>query len=87
MKYKLLDKESYFDQAEALHTVLTLYHEGQYSKKYRLLSQSKFKPGLLWYEENVIKDNYFYSEIVEYNDDELEALMCELGHFLEHEHE
>lgn len=79
----LLDEENYFDQAEALHTVLSLYHEGQWSKKYELLCRSQFKPGRAWREDNVIKDNWFYNEIVEYNDAELEQLMNELEKFLD----
>ena len=84
MKYQLLDVENYFDQAEALHTVLTLWHEGQHSTKYRLLSLSKFSPGPMWSESEVEKENIFYSEIESWKDDDkkLNLLMAEINHYL-----
>ena len=42
-----------FTAAEAIHAYCSLNHEGQWSKLYRLLSQSEFKPGPLWSEEYV----------------------------------
>jgi len=62
---------------------LTLYHAGQWSKKYELLCRSKFRPGPTWSEQRVIEENYFFDEIERYNDDELEQLMNELEQFME----
>lgn len=89
MNYTLLDKENYFDQVEALHTVLTLWHEGQWSTKYRLLCQSQFKPGPMWSESQVEQENDFYSEIETWKNDDkkLELLMTEINHYLENKEE
>lgn len=37
-----------FDAAEAVHAFATLYHAGQWSWLYGVLSESPFRPGLLW---------------------------------------
>jgi hypothetical protein len=42
-----------FTAAEAVHAYCSLNHEGQWSKLYRLLSQSEFRPGPLWSEAYV----------------------------------
>jgi len=84
-KYTLLDTENYFDQAEALHTVLTLWHEGQASKKYELLCRSQFKPAPSWSESRVEIENEFFPEIESWKDDDskLETLMNEIVQYLE----
>jgi hypothetical protein len=83
----LLDKENYFDQAESLHTVLTLWHEGQWSTKYRLLCASQFKPGPMWNETQVELENQYFHEIESWRDDDkkLEKLMNEINEYLESE--
>lgn len=87
MNYTLLDTENYFEQAEALHAVLTLWHGGQASKTYSLLCQSQFKLGMAWSESQVEEENSYFSQIeawAEDNDDEkLETLMTEINHYLD----
>lgn len=85
--YQLLDTENYFEQAEALHTVLTLWHEGQWSKKYELLCRSQFKPGHSWSESDVEENNEFYPIIEQYSDNDLEILMNEIKIYLEENEE
>jgi hypothetical protein len=89
MKYKYLDKENYFDQAEALHTVLTLWHDGQWSETYALLCRSKFKPGPFWSESEVQKNNSYYQELEQWTSDnqidKLRQLMDEIEHFLDNQ--
>jgi hypothetical protein len=83
----LLDKENYLDQAEALHTVLTLWHGGQYSETYVLLCKSQFRPGLFWSESEVERKNSYFQEIEEWAKngeiDKLTQLMEEIEQFLE----
>jgi hypothetical protein len=82
MDYQLLIPDEIFDQAEALHLICTLYHEGQWSTKYRLLSKSPFKPGPLWKEDDVIRDNWHYNQMVEWTDEDLDILSNEIENYL-----
>jgi hypothetical protein len=59
----VIDKENYFDIAEAIHCYLSLNHDGQWSDKYAALCASKFIPGPLWNETRCIDENYYFSEI------------------------
>ena len=79
--YEYLNEDHCFDQAEALHCYLSLNHEGQWSKRYKLLCRSKFKPSPLWSESKVV-NNEFYCEIERLDDDQLEKLMDEMDDFL-----
>jgi hypothetical protein len=62
-----INSENYFEIAEALHCYLTLNYEGQGSEKYEYLCKSDFRPGLLWSENKVIKENCFYAALTEEN--------------------
>jgi hypothetical protein len=68
-----VNEENCFELCEAIHTFLTVEHEGQFSKKYELLGKSLFNPGALWSETKVIEENYLYSEI--------ESLMIAIENF------
>lgn len=56
-----ITEDNYFDIAEAIHTVLTLWHDGSYG--YVLLCRSQFRPGMSWSEEVVEKENEYYNEV------------------------
>jgi hypothetical protein len=60
-----INSENYFEVYEAIHTALTLWHGGQDSEEYRLLSRSEFSPGHSWSESDVEENNEYYSEIEE----------------------
>lgn len=77
-----IDGDNYFDYAEALHTWLSLNHEGQSSRKYELLSQSLFSPGAGYSEERVENENPYYNEITEEN---YEQIFNEIEEFLSNE--
>jgi hypothetical protein len=72
-----IDEDNIFNISEALHTVLTLHHEGQSSKKYELLSMSPFNPSPMWSESRVEKENHYFQEIESLSEDDeaLEDLM------------
>lgn len=74
----MLKEDGYFDLAEAIHCYLSLYHEGQGSFKYALLSRSLFRPGPLWKESRCEKENDFYPLVQELSDDEIEMFMDEI---------
>lgn len=59
--------ENRFELYEAMHCYATLNHSGQSSELYLVLSQSEFKPGALWSESRVIKDNPYYAELDDNN--------------------
>lgn len=85
--FTLLDTENYFDQAEALHAVLTLWHGGQHSETYVLLCKSQFRPGVSWTISGVERENPYFSEIEEWvkngETEKLTLLMEEIERFLE----
>lgn len=56
-----VNEENYFDVAEALHAVLTLWHDG--GRGYELLCRSEFKPGHGWSESRVEEENEYFAEI------------------------
>lgn len=62
-----IDSENFFDVAEAIHAFCTLWHSGQCSELYSILSQSEFKPGMLWNIEQVETENIYYSQLTEKN--------------------
>lgn len=85
-----IDDENYFDIAEAIHTVLTLWHDGKHG--YVLLCRSKFKPGMAWNENKVISENEYYNEVNSLVENksgeflgysEIEKLQNRLEYFLE----
>jgi|688.fasta_scaffold114122_6 hypothetical protein len=82
-----VDSDNYFDVAEALHAVLTLWHGGQYSETYALLCRSQFKPGMAWSESSVEEENPYFEEIEalakENNTEELSRLMNDVDQVLE----
>lgn len=80
-----ITNDNYFDIAEALHTVLTLWHDGKHG--YVVLCKSQFKPGPGWSESDVERENeYFYDieAMVKDNQgyDDIEKLMDELNDFI-----
>ena len=86
----IIDDDNYFEIAEAIHTVLTLWHDGRFG--YELLCRSQFKPSPSWYEQNVIDENEFYDDVnslVESSDgkflgyDEIEILLDNLNEFID----
>lgn len=76
-----VDRENYFDVAEALHAWLSLNHEGQWSETYKLLCRSRFKPGPMWRESRVESENFYFAEITAENAarlmDEIEAILAD----------
>lgn len=62
-----VNKENYFDVAEALHVWLSLNHAGQFSMEYMILGLLDFNPGLNWTEQSVIDGNEFYPMITKDN--------------------
>ena len=58
-----VNQDNFFDIAEAIHAVLTMWHDGKSSKSYSLLSQSQFKPSPMWSEYDVESENYYFPEI------------------------
>lgn len=76
-----VDRENYFDVAEALHCWLSLNHKGQWSDAYRLLCRSQFKPGPMWTESRCEAENPFVPEITAENAErlmnEVEAILAE----------
>jgi hypothetical protein len=82
-----INEDNFFEIAEALHTVLILWHGGQYSQTYATLCQSKFSPGPCWSESDVEKENEFFSQIEtmaeQKNYDGLENLMNRINEFVD----
>lgn len=79
-------EDNYFDIAEALHAVLTVWHDG--GRGYALLCRSQFKPGMGWSESNVEEENEYYAEIEELyekgtNFEAMEYLLDEIDAFLD----
>lgn len=56
-----VNEENYFEVAEALHAVLTLWHDG--GRGYELLCRSEFRPGMGWSESTVEEENEYFAEI------------------------
>lgn len=86
----VIDDDNYFEIAEAIHTVLTLWHDGSYG--YELLCRSQFEPSMSWSESTVIDENEYYGEVnalVESSDgkflgyDEIEKLLDTLNEFID----
>ena len=77
-----IDNDNYFDIAEAIYCYAMLNHEGQTSDLYKILSASEFKPGPLWSEEYVERENYHYGEICLLTESEFLELNNELAEFL-----
>lgn len=81
-----INEENYFDIAEALHAVLSLWHDGK--EGYRVLCKSQFKPGIMWSESKVEIENNYFNEVeslVNNNQgyDEIEKLMDNLNEFID----
>lgn len=85
-----IDRDNYFDIAEALHSVLTLWHDGKFG--YELLCRSQFRPGMGYRESDVENENEFYHEIesllLDKNKkfksyDKIEKLMDKLNKFVD----
>lgn len=62
-----IDDYNYFDVAEAIHCYCILWHSGQNSELYSILSRSQFKPSPTWTESEVELENEFYNELTEDN--------------------
>lgn len=62
-----ITSENYFEIAEAVHAFCSLNHHGQSCEMYSILSRSPFRPGPMWSETRVLKENEFYSQINEEN--------------------
>lgn len=89
-----VNEENYFEIAEAIHTVLTLWHDGKHG--YVLLCRSHFRPGMGWRETDVIAENEYYSEVnalVESEDGKflgysrIEKLLDEVNEFVDKLHD
>lgn len=79
-------ESNYFEVAIALHTFLTVNHEGQGSTKYQLLSRSPFNPGPMFSESSYLEDNEDseeYQAISAMTDEQLDSLLTELNDYLD----
>lgn len=70
-----INDENLFEWSEALYTWLSLNYDGQWSDRYRAMCSIDFKPGRLWSESRVEKENPYFCEINEDNwEDIFEAI-------------
>lgn len=85
-----INEDNYFEIGEALHTVLTLWHDG--GRGYELLCRSQYRPGLGYSESEVEENNEYFAEIENLltdengkftSYDEIEKLMDKLDEYLE----
>ena len=60
MKNIEITEENRFDLYEAMHCYATLWHDGQSSVLYSILSQSEFHPGPFWSAGRVMHENPYY---------------------------
>ena len=77
--------DNYFEIAEALHAVLTLWHDGKHG--YAVLCKSQFKPGHGWRTSTVEEENYYFNDIESMVNNhqgygEIEKLMDDLNDFV-----
>ena len=75
-----INSENFFDIAEALYTYCSLNIYGIGSSEYQILCCLDFKPGLLWSESRVEKENPYFDMI---SNDNFKKIYEELTLFLE----
>lgn len=73
---RTITEDNYFEYAEAIYCFCSLNHDGQNSELYSILSQSEFRPGMLWSESRCESENSVYSELTESNISELFNELC-----------
>ena len=72
-----VNNDNRFDVYEAVHCYASLWHEGQASTLYSILSMSEFRPGPLWSESRCEKENDYFGMIE--SPEHCEKLAIELG--------